>query len=141
TKRSVLLPDDLAAQLLIAAARAYPKEACGLVEGTDSQQGWIVTALHETANLAENPVRHFLIDPQMQFDLMRGLRGKDSRIIGCFHSHPNGVAEPSATDRAEAYETDFLYLIAGGAPDAGFTLRAYVFCDVDGFAAIGVQSA
>jgi proteasome lid subunit RPN8/RPN11 len=140
TKRSVLLPDDLAAQVLIAAARAHPNECCGLIEGKDTQQGWIGTAIHETANIAENPARHFLIDPQVQFDLMRGLRGKDTRIIGCFHSHPNGDAEPSATDRAEAYETGFLYLIAAGAPDAGFTLRAYVFDDVDGFAPTDLQS-
>jgi proteasome lid subunit RPN8/RPN11 len=130
----------MAAQILLAAGRAYPKEACGLIEGRDAQQDWVVTAIHEAPNLSENPTRHFLIDPQVQFDLMRRLRGKDTRIIGCFHSHPNGVAEPSATDRAEAYESDFLYLIAGGVPDAGFTLRAYVFDDVNGFSAIDLQS-
>jgi proteasome lid subunit RPN8/RPN11 len=64
------------------------------------------------------------------------LRGKDTRIIGCFHSHPDGVAEPSATDRADAYEADFLYLIAAGAPMQAFTLRAYLFDAADGFAAI-----
>jgi proteasome lid subunit RPN8/RPN11 len=140
TKRCVFVADNFAAQVLLAAARAYPNECCGLIEGKDSQENWIVTAVHEAANIAEDPSRHFLIDPQAQFDLMRALRGKDTRIIGCFHSHPDGVAEPSRTDRAEAYETDFLYLIAAGAPDAGFTLRTYRFHDVDGFSAIDLKS-
>ena len=135
----LILSDELAAQVLLAAARAYPNEACGLIEGKDTEDGWIATAVHEAANIARDPARHFLIDPQPQFDLMRALRGKDTRIIGCFHSHPDGVAEPSATDRAEAYESDFLYLIAAGAPDSGFTLRSYVFRDVAGFAALDLQ--
>ena len=124
----------------MAATRAYPHEACGLLEGRDVEQGWLVTAVHEADNIAEDPSRHFLIDPQTQFDLMRGLRGKDTRIVGCFHSHPNSIAEPSAIDRAEAYESDIIYLIAGGAPAAGFTLRAYVFEAVAGFSAIDLQS-
>jgi proteasome lid subunit RPN8/RPN11 len=139
TKNSLLLSDDLAAQILIAAARAYPNEACGLLEGSDVGQGWLMTAVHETANIADNPARHFLIDPQAQFDLIRALRGKDTRIIGCFHSHPDGVAEPSATDRSEAYESGFLYVIAAGAPDAGFTLRAYTFDDATGFTPIDMR--
>ena len=140
TKRVLVLPDELAAHILLAAGRAYPNECCGLLEGTDAPDGWIATAAHNAANLAEDPSRHFLIDPQAQFDLMRALRGKDTRIVGCFHSHPDGVAEPSKTDRAEAYETDFLYLIAAGAPDAGFTLRAYLFDGAKGFAAIDLRS-
>jgi len=139
TNRVLVLPDELAAQLLLAAARAYPHECCGLLEGKDAPDGWIAIAVHETANLAEEPSRHFLIDPQAQFDLMRALRDKQTRIIGCFHSHPGGIAEPSATDRAEAYETDFLYLIAGGAPGAGFSLRGYLF-DADRFAAIDLRN-
>ena len=136
----LILSDELAAQVLLAAAHAYPNETCGLLEGRDTDDGWAVSAVHEAANVAEDRARHFLIDPQMQFDLMRALRGRDRRIIGCFHSHPNGVAEPSATDRAEAYETDFLYLVAAGAPHSGFTLRSFVFGAQGGFAAIDLRS-
>lgn len=137
--RFLILPDDFAAQVLLAAAAAYPNECCGLIEGRDTAEGWLVTAVHQTANMSDNASRHFLIDPQAQFDLMRGLRGKDTRVIGCFHSHPNGVAAPSATDRAEAYEAGFLYLIAGGSADMGFSLRAYVFDGLREFAAIEMR--
>ena len=140
SKSILVLPDELAAQVLLAAARAYPKESCGLLEGRDAPEGWVVTAVHETANVAEEPSRYFLIDPQAQFDLMRALRGKDTRLIGCFHSHPDGVPEPSSTDRAEAYEPGFLYLITGGAAEVGFSLAAYVFDERHEFAPIEMRA-
>ena len=56
------LSDALAAQMLGAAARAFPLECCGLIEGIRAESGWRATALHEAANLAEDPARHFLID-------------------------------------------------------------------------------
>jgi desampylase len=135
----------LAAQMLGAAARAFPLECCGLIEGIHIGGGWRVTALHEAANVAEDPERRFLIDPQRQFDLMRALRalralrGCETRIIGCFHSHPAGPPEPSATDRAQALEDDFLWLIAGGSADSGFTLQAYIFTEESGFARIALN--
>jgi proteasome lid subunit RPN8/RPN11 len=139
TKQALHLSDALAAEILLAAARAYPSECCGLIEGTDCGDGWQVRALHETANVAEDKTRHFTIDPQRQFDLLRALRGMQTRIIGCFHSHPDGNPEPSATDRAHAYEPDFLWLIAGGSPHSGFTLNAYHFREETGFVPIRMQ--
>ena len=138
-QRILHLTDELAARVLMAASRAYPSECCGLIEGTDSDDGWRALAIHEAKNIADDPRHRFLIDPQAQFDLMRRLRGADTRIIGCFHSHPDGEAKPSATDRAEAYETDFLYLIAGGSPDV-LTLKAYLFSDATGFSAVTISS-
>jgi proteasome lid subunit RPN8/RPN11 len=129
--RTLHLSDALAASVLAAAARAYPAECCGLIEGVETEGRWQALAVHEAANIAPNPQREFLIDPQSQFDLMRRTRGTEQRLIGCFHSHPGGKPEPSATDRAQAHEANFLYLIAGGDPSAGFTLKAYVFDEVN----------
>jgi proteasome lid subunit RPN8/RPN11 len=137
--RALYLSDELAAQMLGAAARAFPLECCGLIEGVRMEGGWRVTALHEAANMAEDPARRFLIDPQRQFDLMRALRASETRIIGCFHSHPAGPAEPSAADRAQALEHDFLWLIAGGSAESGFTLQAYVFTEQSGFTRLALH--
>jgi len=138
TARTLHLPDELAARVLLAASGSYPNECCGLIEGAETADGWHALAIHEAKNIADEPARRFLIDPQAQFDLMRRLRNADTRIIGCFHSHPDGEPKPSATDRAEAYETDFLYLIAGGSPDV-FTLKAYLFTDGTGFSPIVIS--
>jgi len=140
TARVLHIADELAAAVLQAAARAYPNEACGLIEGVDTEDGWRALGVHEAANVAADPARRFLIDPEVQFALMRKLRGSENRIIGCFHSHPNGRAEPSATDRANAYESDFLYLIAAGA-DGLFELKAYLFTDAGGFSELTIDSA
>jgi proteasome lid subunit RPN8/RPN11 len=142
SERTLHLSDELAAQMLGAAARAFPLECCGLIEGVRIKDGWRVTALHEAANMAEEPARRFLIDPQRQFDLMRALRAlraSETRIIGCFHSHPAGPPEPSATDRAQALEDDFLWLIAGGSDESGFTLQAYVFTEQSGFVRVALH--
>jgi proteasome lid subunit RPN8/RPN11 len=135
--RVLYLDDALAARVLQAAACAYPNECCGLIEGIDLADGWRATGIHEATNIAEDKARRFLIDPKVQFDLMRRLRGSDTRLIGCFHSHPGGGPEPSVADRAEAYESDFLYLIAGGSADL-FTLKAHVFNDAAGFSPIEI---
>ena len=100
--------------------------------------GWEVVAVHEAANLAEDPGRHFLIDPALQFALLRRLRGSDRRIIGCFHAHPGGAALPSETDREAAIEGDFLWLIAGGEPESGLTLRAFLFVAEGGFVPVEI---
>ena len=138
TARVLHLSDELAAAVLQAAARAYPNEACGLIEGIDTADGWRALAIHEAANVAGDPARRFLIDPEIQFALLRKLRGSERRIIGCFHSHPNGRAEPSATDSDNAYESDFLYLIAAGADDL-FTLKAFLFTDEAAFLPVTVS--
>lgn len=138
TRRTLHFPDELAAQVLLAAGRAFPNECCGLIEGTDTADGWRALAVHEATNIADDPQRRFLIDPQVQFDLMRSLRDTNTRIIGCFHSHPNGDPAPSAADRAEAYESDFLYLIAAGTSDM-FTLKAYLFTDPAGFSPLTIS--
>jgi len=141
SERALHLSDELAAQMLSAAARAFPLECCGLIEGTRIEGGWRAAALHESANLAEDPARRFLIDPQKQFELMRAmraLRASETRIIGCFHSHPEGPPEPSAVDRAHAFEDDFLWLIAGGSAESGFSLQAYVFSEESGFVRIAL---
>jgi proteasome lid subunit RPN8/RPN11 len=138
TARILHLPAELATRVRLAASRAYPNECCGLIEGADTPDGWRACAIHAATNVAEDPARRFLIDPQVQFDLMRRLRDSSLRIIGCFHSHPDGSAEPSATDRAEAYENGFIYVIAAGRPDT-FTLKAYLFTDTGGFSPLPIS--
>ena len=139
-ERILHLSDEFAASILVAAARAYPNECCGLIEGVNTAAGWRALAVHEAANLSPEPKCRFLIDPQVQFDLMRKLRGSERAIIGCFHSHPGGEAVPSTTDRAEAYESGFLYLIAGGSGEMGFTLKAHLFDEARGFTPVEISS-
>ncbi|MBV9993225.1 MAG: M67 family metallopeptidase [Alphaproteobacteria bacterium] len=99
------MSDALRAALLAEARAAHPRECCGLLEGT----GKAVTALHPARNLADAPDR-FEIDPALQFRLRREGRN----IVGCYHSHPDGAAEPSPRDAQAASQAGFVWLIVGG---------------------------
>ena len=121
----LVLPDLLRTQLMTEARKAFPCECCGLVEGTISGSHARATALHAARNLAVEPDR-FEIDPEVQFTLLRGLRGTARQIIGCYHSHPNGRPEPSERDLAAASEDGFLWLIAALEPRVELPIAAFV---------------
>jgi proteasome lid subunit RPN8/RPN11 len=125
--RTLVIGEELLEAIRAAARRAYPSECCGLIEGAASEDGWRASAVHSAANLAEEPSRHFLIDPDVQFRLMRSLRGTGRDIIGCFHSHPGGDAEPSQRDREGAGESGFLWLIVGAREGEEPEVAAFVF--------------
>ena len=117
----VALPDQLRSQILREAAAAHPNECCGLMEGACEGQAFRIIALHPARNLADAADR-FEIDPGDQFAAHKAARGRGHAIVGCYHSHPNGRAEPSATDLAGAGEESFLWLIA-----ANESLSAFVY--------------
>ena len=123
------LSQDLRNEIVNAASAAFPRECCGLIEGYSEADAWHAVAVHRARNLAENPTNHFLVDPQVHFELLRSLRGSDRRIIGCFHSHPNGLRTPSNNDRAMAIEPNFVWLIASGKKADAFALSAFVFVE------------
>ncbi len=117
------LAPGLAAGILAAAAQAYPRECCGLLEGRRDGNLFRVLTLHPSPNLAERSDR-FLIDPAIQFAARRQARARGHALIGCYHSHPGGRAEPSVHDRTGAEEEGFLWLIV-----ADRTLNGFVYLD------------
>ena len=83
--------------LLAEAAGAHPHECCGLLVG----DGRIERAV-PAANVHPDPARHFEIDPAALIAAHRSARDGGPQVLGYYHSHPNGLAQPSATDRASA---------------------------------------
>lgn len=94
----------------IIAAAATPNEACGLLLGTSSH----ITKAEPTANVAHDPARHFEIDPAALIAAHRAARDGGPQIVGYFHSHPNGLARPSATDAASASGDGRVWAIVAG---------------------------
>ena len=111
---NLALPDPLRARIAAEARSAFPGECCGLLEGTRDGETVRVIAHHPAANLAKDAAAGFEIDPAVQFRLLRALRGTGREIVGCYHSHPNGRAGPSETDRARNRDAEaaFVWLIA-----------------------------
>jgi proteasome lid subunit RPN8/RPN11 len=122
TKR-IEMPAALTAAILAAAAAAYPRECCGLIEGVRDGNSFRILALHATANLAADADR-FEIAPCDHIAAQKLARANSHAIIGCYHSHPGGAAQPSIRDRAGASQEDFLWLIASGT-----VLNAFVYVD------------
>ncbi len=93
------------------AAQAYPRECCGILVGHAAA----ITAALPARNLHPAPEAHFEIDPQALVDAHRAARAGGPEVIGYYHSHPTGPAEPSATDRALAAGDGRVWAIIGHA--------------------------
>lgn len=129
----ILLPAAVRDQLTSEAEAAYPDECCGLLVGRRQADG--ATALERavaSANVATGRRRdRFEVDPRVRFALIRELAGSSSAIVGHYHSHPDHPAEPSAMDRAMAFEPDLVWLIVAvcrerpAEPSRAGTVRAF----------------
>jgi len=97
--------------VIAAAQRAHPHEACGLLLGHD---GTICDA-QPCANIAAQPERQFEIDPAALIAAHRAARAGGAQVLGYFHSHPTGIAAPSATDAAMAARDGRIWAIVGDA--------------------------
>ncbi|TDI59914.1 MAG: M67 family peptidase [Alphaproteobacteria bacterium] len=127
-------------QFLIAAARAeHPHECCGLIIGHKEEQDWVIDDLAASENLSPTPAQNFEVDMRLRLRLQKELRGTGRRIIGHYHSHPDGTAKPSATDLKSAWEDDMVWIIvAVTAIEA--ELSASVYSDAfSEFAKIDIQ--
>lgn len=85
---------DVIEALQRAARSAAPHEACGILVGQDAR----ITGFIEARNVHPSPESRFEIDPQSLIDAHRAARSGGPQVLGYFHSHPRGGAEPSSTD-------------------------------------------
>jgi len=103
------MPTPLAAQIRVEAKSAWPAECCGLIEGLGADGIFDVRVLHPARNHAMAPDR-FEIAPEDHMAALKAARVRGHRLIGCYHSHPNGRLQPSPYD-GDGGE-DFVWLIA-----------------------------
>ena len=110
------------------AAATPEREVCGLLFGKAERVDGAMAA----ANVAHDPAQRFEIDPATLFAAIRAERAGGPKLVGYYHSHPSGRAEPSETDRAMASGEGKLWLIVAG--DAVTGWRA----GPDGFAPVEI---
>jgi desampylase len=97
-------------QILAEAMAAPDREVCGLLFGDDEA----IAAVQPAANVAEDPARQFEVDPQALFNAIRSGRAGGAKLIGHYHSHPNGVPSPSERDAAASEPGWFWLIVADG---------------------------
>ena len=110
------------------AAEADPLECCGILLG----KGEAIRAIRPAANIHPTPETHFEIASQALVIAHREAREGGLQVIGYYHSHPNGLARPSATDEAMATGQGLVWAIIAAdrvtfwrEGDAGFTALPY----------------
>jgi proteasome lid subunit RPN8/RPN11 len=111
---------DLIERLHREAKAAGDREICGLLLGMDGR----IEAALPLANAAEDPRRHFLLDPSGHLRASREARQVGLRILGCYHSHPSGDPSPSPADAAGAGEQGVHWLILAGGGERLWRSRA-----------------
>ncbi len=97
-------------RLIEEARAAFPHECCGLLLGRFGR----IQTLQTTSNVHPTPATHFEIDPAALITAHKAEREGGPRILGYYHSHPNGRAEPSPTDRASAARDGKVWAIVAG---------------------------
>lgn len=115
------LESAAARQMRNAARAAGGHEACGLLFGNAA------AILHATVapNVSTEPWHRFEIDPAHLFDAHRKGRAGPDRLIGCWHSHPNGRGAPSRHDREGVADMGWLWLIVAAGKTGGGAIHGW----------------
>lgn len=105
---------------------AYPQEACGLLAGFYKEKDIIITSHSVSLNLADNPQTEFRIDPVTHIGMQKTARITGRPIIGVYHSHPDGKAIFSSSDKKNAIIPNFLWLIIAIQQKKKEDIRCYI---------------
>lgn len=104
------IPVQVMNRILAHAAAEYPVECCGLLVG----EGERVHGAEGVRNLyAGDCSDRFELDPVGHVRVFEAARAAGYRIVGCYHSHPDGMALPSSIDRrlARRFGGPFGYVV------------------------------
>lgn len=126
-RHKVELPSALQADLLAQAHASAPYECCGILLGTpaaDGRPAAVMLADPAFNQEAGQSTRRFRIAPADIAHASALARERGLEVLGFYHSHPRGLAEPSAEDVQEGSAwPGYLHLIA--APNDRPALRAF----------------
>lgn len=95
----LVVTSGLMATLLAEAATAGSLECCGLLLGEAGGPAFRIVRAVPVANVATEPTHRFEIDPVVLLQAHKTARTGGAPLIGYYHSHPNGRAEPSPDDQ------------------------------------------
>jgi proteasome lid subunit RPN8/RPN11 len=82
--------------------RAYPAECCGVLAGIAGQVKEVIRLVPATNRRTDDPHR-YLIEPDDLRRIEADLRSLGQDVLGCYHSHPDHPARPSAFDVEQAW--------------------------------------
>ena len=93
------------------ALKERPNEACGLIAGTDRDDGVReIKKVYLLTNI-DHTNEHFSIDPKEQLKSIKDMRANGLSPLGNWHSHPESPSRPSEEDKRLANDSSASYLI------------------------------
>ena len=110
TRAGIAIAPAVRRAIVAQARRESPRECCGLLVGDRTGVRFAVAL----RNLETGTTR-YRVDDAWHLALQRMLRqfSPGLSIVGVYHSHPAGPAEPSPTDLNEAAYPEWAYVIIG----------------------------
>ena len=112
-------------KLLAHALAERPNEACGLIAGTDAEDGTReIKKVYLLTNI-DHTNEHFSIDPREQLVAVRDMRANGLSPLGNWHSHPETPSRPSEEDKRLANDSKATYLILSLAEEGHPVLNAF----------------
>jgi proteasome lid subunit RPN8/RPN11 len=108
------------AAMLAHVQQNWPEEACGLLGGPPGQ----VAHVYCVENIRHSPVEYYM-DPVAQVEAMMAIEAAGWEICGIFHSHPSGPPVPSATDVAQAFYPESVYVILAPTSPNQWAVRGF----------------
>jgi proteasome lid subunit RPN8/RPN11 len=96
-------------QILDHARQGYPYEVCGLIGGRDG----VAESVVPVPNASVTPRIRFDMERQGMVDAIIRFQRAGREVIGIYHSHPDGKADLSESDIAQATWPDAINVVVG----------------------------
>jgi proteasome lid subunit RPN8/RPN11 len=87
--------------------KEYPKEACGILAGTNG----LVKKVYPLQNVSEKPETCYFMEPKEQLQVFKEMRKNNLAMLAIYHSHIKVPAYPSKKDTELAFYPDAGYVI------------------------------
>jgi desampylase len=107
--RYLLLSSEQARAIARHALEDAPREACGIIGGSDDRASVIVPV----PNVAPDPITTYRLDDTVLGRTLMQFHAQGLSLIGFYHSHPANAPIPSRMDIHLATYPDTAYLIVG----------------------------
>lgn len=112
-------------RMLEHALNERPDEACGLIAGTDREDGVReIKKVYLLTNI-DHTNEHFSIDPKEQLASIKDMRANGLSPLGNWHSHPESPSRPSEEDKRLANDSKASYLILSLEDESNPVLNAF----------------
>ena len=96
------LKETLAEEIRREGERAYPAECCGVLAGRAGEAKEVVRLVPTRNRRTDDPHR-YLISPDDLRQIVVEVGSSGLEVLGCYHSHPDHPAAPSAFDTEQAW--------------------------------------